>query len=328
MPPLLFESSVVSVAVVTVRHLNKSFTTAGKSFTAVDRLSFDVMRGECFGLLGPNGAGKSTTMKMLLGLTPADSGTIELLGFQIPAQARVARYKIGVVPQMDSLDPDFTVQENLRIYGGYFGLSADQMTKRLPSLLEFAQLENKKDANIRELSGGMKRRLTIARAMVNDPEILVLDEPTTGLDPQARHLIWDRLKKLRASGKTIVLTTHFMDEAERLCDRLAIVDHGQKIAQDSPAELIKNEISPFVIELTGDGLADWTAANKTTLNEASKSFYRFEHVGDTGYIYCDAPSKVLTHLQLQSQTPGVRAIQRNSNLEDVFLKLTGRDLRD
>jgi lipooligosaccharide transport system ATP-binding protein len=318
----------VSNAVVTVRHLNKSFINAGKLFTAVDRLSFDVMRGECFGLLGPNGAGKSTTMKMLLGLTPADSGTIELLGFQIPTQARVARYKIGVVPQMDSLDPDFSVQENLRIYGGYFGLSADQMSKRLPSLLEFAQLENKKDANIRELSGGMKRRLTIARAMVNDPEILVLDEPTTGLDPQARHLIWDRLKKLRANGKTIVLTTHFMDEAERLCDRLAIVDHGKKIAQDSPSELIKNEISPFVIELTGDGLSDWIVANKITLNEANKSFYRFEHVGDTGYIYCDEPSEVLTHLKLKSQTLGVRAIQRNSNLEDVFLKLTGRDLRD
>jgi lipooligosaccharide transport system ATP-binding protein len=318
----------VSDAVVTVRQLNKCFTNAGKLFTAVDHLSFEVMRGECFGLLGPNGAGKSTTMKMLLGLTPADSGTIDLLGYSIPAQARTARYKIGVVPQLDSLDPDFTVQENLRIYGGYFGLSAAQMSQRLPSLLEFAQLESKKDANIRELSGGMKRRLTIARAMVNDPEILVLDEPTTGLDPQARHLIWDRLKKLRGSGKTIVLTTHFMDEAERLCDRLAIVDHGKKIAQDSPVELIKNEISPYVIELTGDGLTDWVTANQQPLHHPINAMFRFERVGDTGYVYCDAPSEVRTHLQLHSEMPGVRAIQRNSNLEDVFLKLTGRDLRD
>jgi lipooligosaccharide transport system ATP-binding protein len=315
-------------SILSVNHLKKTFFNAGKLFIAVDDLSFDVQRGECFGLLGPNGAGKSTTMKMLLGLTPADSGSIQLLNYAIPSQAREARYRVGVVPQMDSLDPDFTVQENLRIYGGYFGLSHKEIDARIPSLLEFAQLDSKKDASIRELSGGMKRRLTIARSLVNDPDILVLDEPTTGLDPQARHLIWDRLKNLLNQGKTIVLTTHFMDEAERLCDRLAIVDHGRKIAEDTPSAMIAREISPYVVELLGDGLNEWCENNALAIQALTKTASRFEKVGDTGYIYCAEPIEVIRQLQSQAPFIGIRAVQRASNLEDVFLKLTGRDLRD
>jgi lipooligosaccharide transport system ATP-binding protein len=318
----------MSESILTVRHLKKTFFNAGKLFTAVDDLSFDVRRGECFGLLGPNGAGKSTTMKMLLGLTQADSGSIRLLNFMIPDQGRQARYKVGVVPQMDSLDPDFTVQENLRIFGGYFGLSPKEIDTRIPSLLDFAQLESKKDASIRELSGGMKRRLTIARSLVNDPDILVLDEPTTGLDPQARHLIWDRLKNLLTQGKTIVLTTHFMDEAERLCDRLAIVDHGRKITEDSPSAMIEREIAPYVIELLGDQLNAWCENNGAVIQALNQSAARFEKVGDTGYIYCSDPVGMIHQLQRQAPFVGIRAVQRASNLEDVFLKLTGRDLRD
>jgi lipooligosaccharide transport system ATP-binding protein len=318
----------MSETILKVSHLKKTFLNAGKSFQAVNDLSFEVGRGECFGLLGPNGAGKSTTMKMLLGLTYADSGTINLLNLSIPTQARQARYRVGVVPQLDSLDPDFTVQENLRIYGGYFGLTSREINTRIPSLLEFSQLEAKKDASIRELSGGMKRRLTIARALVNDPDVLVLDEPTTGLDPQARHLIWDRLKSLLKRGKTIVLTTHFMDEAERLCDRLAIVDHGRKIAEDTPSALIAREISPYVVELLGDGLNAWCDAHSAAIQSLNGNNQRFEKVGDTGYIYCNEPIETIRQLQRQAPLVGIRAVQRASNLEDVFLKLTGRDLRD
>ncbi len=206
-----------------VDHLFKSYD--GK--VAVDGLSFALERGECFGLLGPNGAGKTTTLRCCLGLTAPDSGTIRLLGMPVPARGREARAGVGVVPQFDNLDPDFTVAENLLIYGRYFGLDQAALRTRIPELLEFAGLAGKENVGLRTLSGGMKRRLTLARALVNDPELLVLDEPTTGLDPQARHLIWDRLKRLLAAGKTILLTTHFMDEAERLCDRLAIVDGGK-----------------------------------------------------------------------------------------------------
>jgi lipooligosaccharide transport system ATP-binding protein len=314
--------------VLQVANLRKSFTSAGKVLTAVNDLSFAVKQGECFGLLGPNGAGKSTTMKMLLGLTPADSGSISLLGFSIPMSAREARYQVGVVPQSDALDPDFSVVENLRIYAGYFGISHATIQKRIPDLLDFAQLSSKKDANIKELSGGMKRRLTIARALVNDPQVLVLDEPTTGLDPQARHLIWDRLKNLLTRGKTIVMTTHFMDEAERLCDRLLIVDHGKKIAEDSPRHLIENEISPAVIELVGDELNEWFSINEPKLLAKAAQGYKLERFGDTGYLYCNDTSATLRDLETFAPLKNLRAIPRPANLEDVFLKLTGRDLRD
>ena len=287
---------------------------------AVDGLSFEVRRGECYGLLGPNGAGKSTTLKLVLGLASPDLGRIELLGLPVPGQARAARMRVGVVPQADALDPDFTVAENLIVFGRYFGMRRREIEPRLPWLLEFAGLAHKQNALIQELSGGMKRRLTLARALVNDPEVLFLDEPTTGLDPQARHLIWDRLKRLLADGKTIVLTTHFMDEAERLCHRLAILDHGRRIAQDTPAELIRREIEPHVVEVTGDDLRSWLdRAHAASVCE------RLELVGETAFAYCRDPQPVI---DLVEREAGMRYLQRRANLEDVFLKLTGRELRD
>jgi lipooligosaccharide transport system ATP-binding protein len=286
---------------------------------AVDGVGFSVAGGECFGLLGPNGAGKSTTLKLVLGLLEHDAGEIELLGLPIPARAREARARVGVVPQNDPLDPDFTVAENLLVFGRYFGQPDAVTRSRIGPLLEFAQLEAKRDARIQDLSGGMKRRLTIARALINDPQVLFLDEPTTGLDPQARHLIWERLKRLLAQGKTIVLTTHFMDEAERLCDRLAIVDHGRPIAEASPAELIRTQIEPHVIEVHGAGRADWAAAGPALACD------RLETVGETTFAYCRDPSVALASLQSRTD---LRTLHRPANLEDVFLKLTGRDLRD
>ena len=218
----------------------------------VNDLSLDIQRGECYGLLGPNGAGKTTTLRLLLGLIEADKGELSLLGHVVPQQARVARLRVGVVPQMDNLDPDFTVTENLRVYGRYFDMTEDEIEARIPMLLDFANLTTKRDAKIPTLSGGMKRRLTLARALVNDPDIVFLDEPTTGLDPQARHLIWQRLRELTAQGKTLLLTTHFMDEAERLCHRLAILDEGRMIAQDTPQALIQQHIEPQVVEIFGE----------------------------------------------------------------------------
>ncbi|HWS73915.1 MAG TPA: ATP-binding cassette domain-containing protein [Quisquiliibacterium sp.] len=302
-------------AVVVARELVKRFG----GFTAVDGLGFSVRRGECFGLLGPNGAGKSTTLKLLLGLLAPDAGSVELVGEPVPRRALEARRRVGVVPQADALDPDFTVLENLRVYGRYFGLGRRVLEQRLPELLEFAGLASRGDAAIATLSGGMKRRLSIARALVNDPEVLFLDEPTTGLDPQARHLVWDRLKRLLARGKTIVLTTHFMEEAERLCDRLVVVDHGRLVAEGSPLELIRREIEPHVVEVTGDGAADWAGRAR-----AAALGGRIEVVGETAFAYCEESAAVAASAEAQ----GLRYVQRRANLEDVFLKLTGRELRD
>jgi lipooligosaccharide transport system ATP-binding protein len=305
----------MAAAVLRVRGLVKSFGT----YRAVDELDFDVRQGECYGLLGPNGAGKSTSLKLALGLIEPDGGTIELLGMPVPARAREARLRVGVVPQSDALDPDFTVAENLTVFGRYFG-QPDSVTRgRVDALLDFAQLSAKRDARIQELSGGMRRRLTIARALINDPQVLFLDEPTTGLDPQARHLIWERLKRLLAQGKTIVLTTHFMDEAERLCDRLAIIDNGRLIAEATPADLIQREIEPHVIEVHGVGLAEWLP------QAASLGCDRVESVGETAFAYCRRPERALGSLAAMA---GLRYLHRPANLEDVFLKLTGRELRD
>ena len=302
-------------AVLRVEGLVKRFG----SHQAVDGLSFSVRRGECFGLLGPNGAGKSTTLKLSLGLMEPAAGAITLLGEPIPSRGREARVDVGVVPQNDPLDPDFTVAENLLVFGRYFGQPDSLTRSRIDPLLEFAQLQSKRNARIQELSGGMKRRLTIARALINDPQVLFLDEPTTGLDPQARHLIWERLKRLLAQGKTIVLTTHFMDEAERLCDRLLIVDHGRAIAQASPVELIAREIEPHVIEVHGPGREQWAA------QAPSLGCDRVETVGETTFAYCQRPETALAAL---NQRTDLRVLHRPANLEDVFLKLTGRELRD
>ena len=288
--------------------------------TAVVRnLDLDVRRGECFGLLGPNGAGKTTTLRLLLGLTDPDAGTIELAGLPVPQRAREARMRVGVVPQMDNLDPDFSVRENLVAYGRYFGMPKAAITARVPELLDFAGLSSKADAPISQLSGGMKRRLTLARALVHDPDILFLDEPTTGLDPQARHLIWQGLRRLINAGKTIVLTTHFMDEAERLADRLVILDHGSIVAEGAPRALIEAHIEPAVVEVFGEGVADWARTRAPAICQ------RFESVGETLFCYTSDADCVIDALDRAS---GLRYVHRPSNLEDVFLKLTGRDLRD
>jgi lipooligosaccharide transport system ATP-binding protein len=298
-----------------VRGLRKSY--GGRP--VVDGIDFALAAGECFGLLGPNGAGKTTTLRLCLGLTPPDAGAIELLGADVIADPRRARARVGVVPQMDNLDPDFTVAENLLIYGRYFGASDHDIRARIPELLEFAGLGARADARINALSGGMKRRLTLARALINDPDLIFLDEPSTGLDPQARHLIWGRLKQLLGDGKTIFLTTHFMDEAERLCDRLCILDHGRIVAEGAPRALIAQHIEPQVVEVYGDGAGPWAEQQGQALAE------RCEHSGETVFCYTRDAAELVGALE---RHPELRYLHRHANLEDVFLKLTGRELRD
>ncbi len=297
-----------------VRGLRKSFG----ALEVVCGVDLAVSPGECYGLLGPNGAGKTTTLKLCLGLLAPDGGEVELLGEPVPRRAREARVHVGVVPQFDNLDPDFTVSENLRVYGRYFGLSAPQVEARIAPLLEFAGLTGRGSAKISALSGGMKRRLTLARALVNDPQLLFLDEPTTGLDPQARHLIWERMRRLTAQGKTLVLTTHFMEEAERLCQRLAIMDQGRIIAQGSPRALIAEHIEPQVVEVHGAGVEQWAG-------RARSLAARVERVGDTVFCYARDTDPLLNSLEGRGE---LAYLHRPASLEDVFLKLTGRDLRD
>lgn len=301
--------------VLSAQNLRKSY--AGQM--VVDGVNITLNGGECFGLLGPNGAGKTTTLRMLLGLIEPDAGAIMLHGREVPRYAREARLRVGVVPQADNLDPDFSVSENLLVYGRYFGMQDDSIVARIPALLEFASLAHKKDAKIPTLSGGMKRRLTLARALVNDPDIIFLDEPTTGLDPQARHLIWQRLRELTAQGKTLLLTTHFMDEAERLCHRVGILDRGRMIAEDAPRALIAEHIEPHVVEVFGEQAGQWAKAN------AASYASRFEVSGETAFCYVDDAGPLLAHLQEQG---GLRCLYRPANLEDVFLKLTGLELRE
>ena len=308
----------------TVRNAALAVTNLHKRYDdkeVVCGIDFSVPRGTCFGLLGPNGAGKTTTLRCCLGLTAPDAGDIRLNGFAVPADAAKAREQVGVVPQFDNLDPDFTVSENLLIFGGYFGLSSAAIRARIPDLLEFAGLKGKENARIQTLSGGMKRRLTLARALVNDPDIVFLDEPTTGLDPQARHLIWERLKQLKSAGKTLILTTHFMDEAERLCDRLIVIDHGKKITEGSPRQLIAEHIEPQVIEVF-----DEASRNLPAFVEANRDLAeRVELSGETAFFYCREAQPLLARL---ATAEGLRYVHRASNLEDVFIKLTGRELRD
>ena len=305
------------MAALAASGLRKSYAGA----EVVAGLSFRVERGRCFGLLGPNGAGKTTTLRLCLGLTAPDSGDINLNGCVIPGEARKARIRVGVVPQFDNLDPDFTASENLLVFGRYFGLGDDEVRARIPDLLGFAGLGGKADARIATLSGGMKRRLTLARALVNDPDIIFLDEPTTGLDPQARHLIWERLKQLKSAGKTLILTTHFMDEAERLCDSLIIIDHGREIAGGSPRDLIAEHIEPQVVEAYDEAGGDLPAFVEAHRHLAG----RVETSGETAFFYCSDPRPLLARL---AEAPGLRYVHRASNLEDVFIKLTGRELRD
>jgi lipooligosaccharide transport system ATP-binding protein len=302
-------------AILSTHKLRKSY--GGQ--IVVDGLDLSIRRGECFGLLGPNGAGKTTTLRLMLGLITPDSGELQLLDHAVPQQARAARMRVGVVPQIDNLDPDFTVAENLLVYGRYFGISDATINARMPELLEFANLTGKRDAKVPTLSGGMKRRLTLARALVNDPEVIFLDEPTTGLDPQARHLIWQRLRELTARGKTLLLTTHFMDEAERLCHRLAVMDTGRIISTGSPRELIEQNIEPQVVEVFGEQAASWAQ------DHAAGHAQRFEISGESVFCYVTDAQPLLQELQ---RHPELRYLHRPANLEDVFLKLTGREMRE
>jgi lipooligosaccharide transport system ATP-binding protein len=302
------------MSVLRARHLRKRYG----ELEVVGGLDLDVAPGECFGLLGPNGAGKTTTLRLCLGLTHPDAGQIELLGEPVPCRAREARQRVGVVPQFDNLDPDFTVAENLQVYGRYFSLPPEETKAKLPGLLDFAGLSGREDARINTLSGGMKRRLTLARALINDPQLIFMDEPTTGLDPQARHLIWERLRRLTQEGKTLVLTTHFMEEAERLCHRLAIMDRGRLIALGTPRALIAEHIEPQVVEVHGNGYEPWMERARTLAP-------RVERAGDTVFVYAADVRPVLATLEGQGE---LSYLHRPASLEDVFLKLTGRDLRD
>jgi len=304
-----------TTSVLAAKDLRKSYD--GEEVVA--GISFGIAPGECFGLLGPNGAGKTTTLRLCLGLTDPDGGSVELMQRPVPGEARSARVRVGVVPQMDNLDPDFTVEENLVVYGRYFGLPERAIRERIPGLLDFAGLAARAASRIQALSGGMKRRLTLARALINDPDLIFMDEPTTGLDPQARHLIWERLKQLLAQGKTIVLTTHFMEEAERLCARLAIMDRGRFITEGSPRDLIVRHIEPHVVEVHGDGVMKWAD------QEAAAIVSRLEKSGDTVFCYATDPAPLLASLSSRQE---LRYLHRPADLEDVFLKLTGRELRD
>jgi len=298
-----------------VSNLHKRYGDA----EVVRDLSFSIAPGECLGVIGPNGAGKTTTIRMCLGLTEPDQGQIEAMGFVMPHDVRAIKARLGVVTQMDTLDPDFSCSENLLVYGRYFGLKDSEIRARIPALLEFASLTSKANAKPGELSGGMKRRLSLARALVNDPQLLLLDEPTTGLDPQARHLMWERLQLLLQQGKSILLTTHFMDEAERLCSRLLVLDHGRKIAEGRPRDLIAQHLEPDVVEVFGNG-AQALAEHALRANAS-----RLEISGETLFFYThQAPAL----LQALSVFPQLRVLHRPANLEDLFLKLTGRQIRE
>ena len=285
----------------------------------VDGLSFHIAPGECLGVIGPNGAGKTTTIRMCLGLTTPDEGSISALGLAMPRDALAIKAQVGVVSQFDSLDPDFSCAENLLVYGRYFGLADALIRGRIPRLLEFAALSHKARARPVELSGGMRRRLSLARALVNDPRLLMLDEPTTGLDPQARHLMWERLQLLLQQGKSILLTTHFMDEAERLCSRLLVLDHGRKIAEGTPRELIAKHLEPDVVEAYGNGALSLVDSPLRALAS------RVEVSGETVFFYTQDARALLDSLSAQH---GLRTLHRPANLEDLFLKLTGRQIRE
>lgn len=300
--------------VVVARNLTKHFGER----VAVDGIDLVIQPGGCFGLLGPNGAGKTTTLRMILGQSPMTAGTLTVLGLPMPGAASEIRRRIGVVPQQDNADPDFTVAENLRMYARYFDLSGPVVRERISELLEFVELTDRADSTLRELSGGMKRRLSVARALINDPELIVLDEPTTGLDPQVRRMIWTRLRQLRNAGKTLLLTTHYMDEAERLCDELVIVDNGRIISHGDPARLIADGVEPHVLELQGE------RREIEALLDGCENL-RLESVGEMHYAYTRDLPTLLGRLENATR---LTYMHRPANLEDVFLRQTGHELRE
>jgi lipooligosaccharide transport system ATP-binding protein len=306
----------MSPPLLQAQHLSKRYGDTA----VVSDLAFHIAPGECLGVIGPNGAGKTTTIRMCLGLTAPTAGEIRALGYTMPGDALAIKQQLGVVSQFDSLDPDFTCAENLLVYGRYFGMKDRDIRERIPKLLEFAALSHKADAKPGELSGGMRRRLSLARALVNDPKLLMLDEPTTGLDPQARHLMWERLQLLLQQGKSILLTTHFMDEAERLCSRLLVLDHGRKIAEGTPRDLIAQHLEPDVVEAYGNGAL---ALAESPLKSLAA---RTEVSGETVFFYTEDAKPLLD--ALGRDHPKLRTLHRPANLEDLFLKLTGRQIRE
>jgi lipooligosaccharide transport system ATP-binding protein len=306
----------VSEKLIVARGLTKTYG----DFTAVDGIDFDVAKGESFGFLGPNGAGKSTTMRIIGATSVRTSGTLTILGKDPEINGPQIRAHLGVVPQQDNLDSELTVSENIFIYGRYFGLSSSFINKKIPELLEFAQLEEKKNVKVEALSGGMKRRLTIARSLVSEPDILMLDEPTTGLDPQARHILWDRLFRLKEQGVTLLITTHYMDEAEQLCDRLMVMDKGKIMAEDSPAQLIKTYSTKEVLEVRFG-----SDRNQEMVDVLRPLADRIEVLPDRILLYAEDGEQLLEQIAAKGIHPNTSLVRRSS-LEDVFLRLTGRSL--
>ena len=306
----------MSEPLIHARGLTKTYG----DFVAVDGINFDVAKGESFGFLGPNGAGKSTTMRIIGATSVRTSGTLTILGKDPEVNGPQIRAHLGVVPQQDNLDNELTVSENIFIYGRYFGLSSSFINKKIPELLEFAQLEEKKNVKVEALSGGMKRRLTIARSLVSEPDILMLDEPTTGLDPQARHILWDRLFRLKEQGVTLLITTHYMDEAEQLCDRLIVMDKGKIMAEDSPAQLIKNYSTKEVLEVRFG-----SDRNQEMVDVLRPLADRIEVLPDRILLYAEDGEQLLEQIAAKGIHPNTSLVRRSS-LEDVFLRLTGRSL--
>jgi lipooligosaccharide transport system ATP-binding protein len=306
----------MSESLISARGLTKKFG----DFTAVDSIDFDVAKGESFGLLGPNGAGKSTVMRMIGATSQRNAGELTILGKDPEKNGPQIRAHLGVVPQQDNLDMQLSVTENLYIYGRYFGLPRKFVKGKIDELLTFAQLEEKRDAKVEALSGGMKRRLTIARALVSEPEILMLDEPTTGLDPQARHILWDRLFRLKEQGVTLVITTHFMDEAEQLCDRLIVMDKGKIMAEGSPASLIKDYSTKEVLEVRFG-----SDRNQEVADKLRSMCERIEELPDRVLMYTEDGEALLEKIYASALHPKTSLVRRSS-LEDVFLRLTGRTL--
>jgi lipooligosaccharide transport system ATP-binding protein len=303
-------------SLIHARGLTKRFG----EFVAVDAIDFDVAPGESFGFLGPNGAGKTSTMRMIGCVSPTSGGVLEVMGLDPATHGPQIRARLGVVPQQDTLDLELTVRENLSIYGRYFGLSRAEVAKRADELLEFAQLTERADDQVEPLSGGMKRRLTIARSLINEPTVLLLDEPTTGLDPQARHLLWDRLYRLKQRGVTLVLTTHYMDEAEQLCDRLVVMDKAKIVAEGSPRALIEQYSTREVTELRfAPGVAETLDGQLDGIAE------RIEHLPDRVLLYADDGEAAAVAVHERGLRPETVLVRRSS-LEDVFLRLTGRSL--
>jgi lipooligosaccharide transport system ATP-binding protein len=309
----------VPEVLVRARGLTKRFG----GFTAVDGIDFDLFQGEAFGFLGPNGAGKSSTMRMLGCVSPPTQGDLTILGGDPVRDGAAIRARLGVVPQEDTLDSELTVRDNMLVYGRYFGLNRKVIAERTDALLDFVQLTERANDQVDPLSGGMKRRLTIARSLINDPDILILDEPTTGLDPQARHVVWDRLFRLKQRGVTLILTTHYMDEAEQLCDRLVVMDHGTIVAEGTPRELITRYSTPEVLELRFPPAVQEEAYEKIKTLSAERT----ELTADRMLLYAADGDELLARVRQAGLEPSAEFVRR-STLEDVFLQLTGRTLVD